>query len=383
MASKYWIKLYHEILDDAKIGKMSDTLWRRTIEMFLIAGDYDHDGQLPPLEDIAWRLRITDEQLAADVEELERIGILSVNGSVHLVKNFSERQEAINSTERSRLHRDSKRKGNVSIPPNFKDTKWQESLWKSLPELPGIYAIHYGATGKSYIGASKNVQLRMKQHLSTINSGIHSMSDDFSIYGPSTISVEMLEQVDDEKSLPSKEAECAAQYTNDDLYNAETAKRHRDWDATTEGGICNEYETIRPIDTDIDIDTDTDIDKKRKDKEKINTFFLELKAEWLRLLPEKTQPRTLGGKNTGHLKARMNDKYFIENWKDALDRASRSTFLNASGFFTFWWFITNDENWQKCLDGNYDDKGTAQQHKTPRKRIVILEGESEPREARG
>ena len=92
-------------------------------------------------------------------------------------------------------------------------------------------------------------------------------------------------------------------------------------------------------------------------KAEIQTFFSEIKEEWARLFPSKPQPRTLGGKNTGHLKARMESSDFMENWQAALKRASRSTFLNENGFFTLWWFITNDDNWQKCLDGNYDDKG--------------------------
>jgi len=39
MTGNYWIKLYIEILHDAKMGAMSDRLWRRTIEMFLLAGE--------------------------------------------------------------------------------------------------------------------------------------------------------------------------------------------------------------------------------------------------------------------------------------------------------------------------------------------------------
>ena len=110
MASKYWIKLYHEILDDPKMGRMSDRLWRRVIEMFLLAGDYDKDGELPPVEDVAWRLRTDNETLQQDIEALQRIGILSVNGSIHIVTNFSERQSAMSGAERISRFRDSRRK---------------------------------------------------------------------------------------------------------------------------------------------------------------------------------------------------------------------------------------------------------------------------------
>lgn len=54
MAAKYWIKLYHEILHDPKMGRLPDNLWRRCIELFLLAGelgaevDEDDKGHLPP-----------------------------------------------------------------------------------------------------------------------------------------------------------------------------------------------------------------------------------------------------------------------------------------------------------------------------------------------
>ena len=67
MASKYWIKLYHEILDDPKMGRLPDALFRRAIEFFLIAGERGREGDLPPLADIAWRLRADEiEPAGAD-----------------------------------------------------------------------------------------------------------------------------------------------------------------------------------------------------------------------------------------------------------------------------------------------------------------------------
>lgn len=47
MASKYWIKLYHEILDDHKMGRLPDRLWRRVIELILLAGEQDDEGLHP------------------------------------------------------------------------------------------------------------------------------------------------------------------------------------------------------------------------------------------------------------------------------------------------------------------------------------------------
>lgn len=112
MASKYWIKLYHEILDDPKMGKMPDRLWRRTIELFLIAGEYDQEGLLPTTEDISWRLRIPENEIIDDLNFLEMNGILTKTetDNIYSVTKFSDRQSAMTGAERIRRFRETKRK---------------------------------------------------------------------------------------------------------------------------------------------------------------------------------------------------------------------------------------------------------------------------------
>lgn len=110
MASYYWIKLYHEILDDAKMGRLRDRLWRRTIECFLMAGEVNKGGWLPSLEDMAWRLRADLETLEGELRELEEVEILEEREGRWFVANFEERQSADSSAERVRRYRERKRK---------------------------------------------------------------------------------------------------------------------------------------------------------------------------------------------------------------------------------------------------------------------------------
>ena len=112
MASKYWIKLYHEILDDPKMGRLPDTLFRRAIEFFLIAGDCNRGGALPPLADMAWRLRADEVALYAQMEDLEALNVLSRGADGGwLVTHFKERQDATPMSERVRRHRETTRIG--------------------------------------------------------------------------------------------------------------------------------------------------------------------------------------------------------------------------------------------------------------------------------
>ena len=68
MAPGYWIKLYHEVLHDPKMGRLSDRHWRRAVELMLMAGETDETGVLPPVADMAWTLRTSEEELLADLQ---------------------------------------------------------------------------------------------------------------------------------------------------------------------------------------------------------------------------------------------------------------------------------------------------------------------------
>lgn len=92
MASKYWIKLYHEILEDPKIGTLSDRLWRRTIEMFLLAGIQGDAGWLPTIKNMAWLLRMSEEILETDLVDLAKTGIVEQMEGRWFIPKFEERQ---------------------------------------------------------------------------------------------------------------------------------------------------------------------------------------------------------------------------------------------------------------------------------------------------
>ena len=110
MASNYWIKLYHEVLDDPKMGQLPDRLWRRVVELFLIAGDYDQKGVLPEIADMAWRLRLTEDVLKADLDTIREHGIAEWNVTDGwIITHFATRQGAASNARRAERHRDKQR----------------------------------------------------------------------------------------------------------------------------------------------------------------------------------------------------------------------------------------------------------------------------------
>jgi hypothetical protein len=96
----YWIKLYIEILDDSKMAVLPDRLWRRVIELFLMAGRFHQDGNLPDTRQLAWILRMSSDDLEGDLQQIASTGIIEkvVNG--WFIPKFAKRQAASTSTER-------------------------------------------------------------------------------------------------------------------------------------------------------------------------------------------------------------------------------------------------------------------------------------------
>lgn len=90
--------------------QMPEILFGRCIKFFLMAGDYGHDGALPPLPDIAWRLRINEEELESDLIELQKLGITSQDEGGWRITKWEDRQAPANSTERTHRWRERKRR---------------------------------------------------------------------------------------------------------------------------------------------------------------------------------------------------------------------------------------------------------------------------------
>ena len=70
-----WVKLYTEALNDPVVGRLTDRQ-HRTFVNLLLAGMVDDDGRLGTRSDVAWHLRVGEEQVAEDVAALAAAGIV-------------------------------------------------------------------------------------------------------------------------------------------------------------------------------------------------------------------------------------------------------------------------------------------------------------------
>jgi len=113
---KTWIKLHTEIIDDPKLGRLSFAdkgLW---LYLIALAGKLDHrdpngnlTGQLGTLDDIAWLLRTTPDEIQPGIERMLNANMLHYDDNdILYVTHFAQRQANDTDAERARNYRASR-----------------------------------------------------------------------------------------------------------------------------------------------------------------------------------------------------------------------------------------------------------------------------------
>jgi len=137
MTGRFWIKFYHEILYDPKMGKLDDHLWRRAAEFFLFAGRTGLDGKLPTPGDMAWVLHDEESEVVADLMTLSQLNITSLGDDGNwYVTHFTERQDSDTPAERKANQRKNEKMLPLSHEPVTKcDTPCHEPVTIPVSEL--------------------------------------------------------------------------------------------------------------------------------------------------------------------------------------------------------------------------------------------------------
>jgi len=122
-SSMPWVKLYTELLDDTKIGKLPDIAKLRFIQLLLLAGECDADGYLLngdaalTVDEIAWRLRVDAKILSEDIGLLQNAGMVACEEGAFVIRNFIKRQGRSQEEKREQW-RDRQRKKRSSSQPD-------------------------------------------------------------------------------------------------------------------------------------------------------------------------------------------------------------------------------------------------------------------------
>lgn len=71
-----WFRFYNEALDDPKVQRLTPTLFKTWVNLLCLASQAD--GSLPSSDDIAFRLRMSANDAASQIDELTLIGLIDI-----------------------------------------------------------------------------------------------------------------------------------------------------------------------------------------------------------------------------------------------------------------------------------------------------------------
>ncbi len=109
-----WFRMYSEVLDDPKVQRLTPESFKAWINLLCLAAK--HDGQLAGVADIAFALRIDEQQTITIIKDLTDAGLIDKAKGCYTPHNWSGRQYKSDvSNERVKRHRNAKR--NVTVTP--------------------------------------------------------------------------------------------------------------------------------------------------------------------------------------------------------------------------------------------------------------------------
>lgn len=110
-----WFRFYDEALDDPKVQRLSDALYRRWTDFLCVASR--NSGHITgDVESLAFIIRQTPVKVRAALDALDNAGLLDRDGDGYTPHGWRNRQyDSDSSAERMRRHRDKKRDGESDV----------------------------------------------------------------------------------------------------------------------------------------------------------------------------------------------------------------------------------------------------------------------------
>lgn len=129
-----WFRFYEEVLEDPKVQMLSPELFKFWVNILCMASKYD--GKLPPVENIAYHTRATQEATTCHLNALKMAGLIQEFSNQHATwlapNGWSKRQyKSDSSSDRVKRYRDKKR--NAEVTPPETDTEADTDI-KNIPK---------------------------------------------------------------------------------------------------------------------------------------------------------------------------------------------------------------------------------------------------------
>ena len=119
-----WLRLYTSVLDNRKLQKLSGEQFKSVVNLWCLASI--HNGTLPNVSDVAFRLRCTDEQAANLIDDLIDKQLLDRTPNGIVPHDWNEHQySSDNSTKRVQKFRKRQAQQIETLPERFSNATEQ------------------------------------------------------------------------------------------------------------------------------------------------------------------------------------------------------------------------------------------------------------------
>lgn len=103
-----WFRMYDEMLDDPKVQRLAPHLFRIWVNLLCLASK--HEGKLPAVSEIAFRLRMSESDAQSAVEELILAGLIDIDAKGGLAPHNWQGRQFASDTSKNRTQNWRKRK---------------------------------------------------------------------------------------------------------------------------------------------------------------------------------------------------------------------------------------------------------------------------------
>jgi hypothetical protein len=107
----HWFRVYDDLVDDPKVQRLEPSLFKALINLWCLTSA--NSGALPPIDEIAFKLRMKPEKVQRVLAELRAAGLIDEDERGGRPHNWNERQ-FISDVSTSRVKRFRERRRNVS-----------------------------------------------------------------------------------------------------------------------------------------------------------------------------------------------------------------------------------------------------------------------------
>lgn len=138
-----WWRAYDDALNNPKLQRLNAALFRSWFNLCCVASR--NGGVLPPIEDLAFALRVTEPQASRTITELMEAGLVDLAGERFEMHDWKDHQyQSDNSTERVKRFRE-RSNGVSETPPETEQNTEQKQIardsfdefWKAYPRRDG------------------------------------------------------------------------------------------------------------------------------------------------------------------------------------------------------------------------------------------------------